>query len=103
MACGDRSQITSYNPSMYVAYFDNGAYWYYTGNSFGFSPESSIELSSSEHYGDTDSSSCEQRLSWITTGEYGGYRAGCDTELYDNTDDYWSDPAGTWYKVRLDG
>ena len=93
MACGDRSEITEETSSTSEATFNNGAYWYFyeyysSYYSFGFAPDDAISLSSSAHYGDTYSSSCEQRLSWITSGSYGGYRAGCDTSLYDDSTRY---------------
>jgi hypothetical protein len=62
----------------------NGAYWYNcVGKSFGFAASSSISLDQS--VADTASDQCEYRLSWFVDIYYGGYRAGCMTDLYSST------------------
>jgi hypothetical protein len=59
----------------------NGAYWYNcVGQSFGFAASSSISLRFS--VADITSDQCEYRLSWPVDNGFGGWRAGCSTELY---------------------
>jgi hypothetical protein len=61
----------------------NGAYWYNcVGRSFGFAASSNIRLSSGSFVADITSDQCEYRLSWPVDYGFGGWRAGCSTELY---------------------
>ncbi len=60
----------------------NGAYWYNcVGRSFGFAASSSISLNGGPG-ADSESDQCEHRLSWPVDYGFGGWRAGCSTELY---------------------
>ena len=60
----------------------NGAYWYNCeGRSFGFAASSSISLNGGPG-ADSESDQCEYRLSWAVNNGFGGWRAGCSTELY---------------------
>eukprot|EP01041_Mallomonas_annulata_P005303 gene5303-10610_t len=62
-----------------LAFPFNGAYWYYYPTySFGFSPSQTINL----RRADILTSDCNLRLSWHLDLSYGGYRAGCNTDLY---------------------
>jgi hypothetical protein len=63
----------------------NGAYWYNcVGKSFGFAASSSISLGSADSLSDQ----CAYRLSWHVDQSYGGYRAGCTTDLSSSSSYY---------------
>ena len=67
-----------------AAYYENGAFWYfYRGRSVGFAPRGDVNLV----YGDTLTSHCAYRMSWLLQGG-SGYRAGCDIDI-----------GGGWYKA----
>ena len=91
MACGERSDIEKNTYLTSTAYYSNGAYWYfYEGQSFGFSPESYIDLNSADI---ADLAACDDnngalRLSWHIDQSIGGYRAGCSAQL--NNDEIWT-------------
>ena len=75
------SATNAYKPSWYSGY--NVFWYYYPGNSFGFSPVETINLNSA----DTSTSDDSDRLSWHFGQTVGGYRAGSNIAL--NSDTTW--------------
>ena len=67
-----------------VAYFSNGAYWYfYNGYSVGFAPASNIRLFNAD-WQSPEYTDCAQRVSWHLDLR-GGWRSGCTFNLESNT------------------
>ena len=62
-------------------HLSNGAYWYFTpGKSFGFLSDTDLQQNTTA---DTGTTNPDSRLSWNLDNSHGGFRAGSNTDLYD--------------------
>merc|ERR1712176_1543440 len=69
----------------------NGVFWYTEHHQAnGFACDSKITLA----HADNQNTCCESRLSWHLDSPYGGYRAGCSKDLFEDNE---------WQKVVMSG
>ena len=80
-AGGETSCVFQATTSSSTAHACNGAFWYKTSGSVGFSPTSNIALNSALNYADSSLPGDISRLSWVLDGKVGGFRAGSVNNL----------------------
>lgn len=86
VAAGLRSNVLA-TTSLNGTTLENGTYFYFSNNaSMGFSPNSTVSLSSADTYNRTCTGDGIYRVSWhLSSTGAGGYRVGCDFALNSST------------------